>query len=268
MGRSLSLSSVLRHAFIWPSARRRICVSMIALLSLEKQYQCCRSCRFTATPLAPQGRSRRVSQSCKAWPTCYRYTRRSFISKSGRPSTLPIFPASLDSGDIDAPLCMDVGFRRIINVFSVVDTQLFDHGRVRLSSLPTFVVTAVQVESKQFQLDRDEAVNSIKKTRLQITNLDEETKLHRIDLFNTRVCIRALLWHQALSNGFIRNEVEAQTELFELELDLGAKRLQSSTRRIFSMRKSSHRSWSTSDSYLLIFSWAFASGEQQTDDTR
>ncbi|KAK4141508.1 C6 transcription factor [Dichotomopilus funicola] len=128
---------------------------------------------------------------------------------SGLPTALAPLPSPLPLTDPTVPPYVTVGFNRLIRLFQLMDTTLLAHWTTQsLPSAPT--ITAEWIETKQAQLDADEAETAEATQDLLARSVNEPditplTEEQHADLFVTRLWLRTLVWQLALSHGLLRS---------------------------------------------------------------
>jgi hypothetical protein len=159
---------------------------------------------------------------------------RFFTMTSGCPSML----AQLNTGppfpDPTIPRHIDVGFSCIISLFSVIDDVFLSHWTALHDvSQPAPKMTAHWIETKQAELDRDEAAAVEKASALAASGEGGLTELQHADLLVTRLYFRTLVWQLALSQGLLRSALPRDSHQ-GLSLHFPARRLSSDLRSLVS----------------------------------
>lgn len=138
---------------------------------------------------------------------------------SGLPCALIPLPTPLPLTDPSIPPYVTVGFNRLIRLFQLMDAPLLAHWTTQSSltgNAPT--ITAEWIETKQAQLDADEAETAEAARELELLARSSEsggsgdkgiiiplTEEQHADLFVTRLWLRTLVWQLALSHGLLRS---------------------------------------------------------------
>ncbi|KFH45591.1 Transcription factor-like protein [Hapsidospora chrysogenum ATCC 11550] len=169
---------------------------------------------------------------------------------SGCPSVLPPLSSGLPLHDTTIPPHVDLGFRHLISLFSVMDDSFLSHWNAQQDPRRpvTEAMTAQWIESKQAELDRHEAETTAEDERLRVaaaaastghnadmasTRVAGLTELQHADIFITRLWLRTLVWQLALSNGLLRS-APPQTAHQGLSLHFPARRLSAQLRGLVS----------------------------------
>ncbi|CAM1502601.1 Fc.00g073770.m01.CDS01 [Cosmosporella sp. VM-42] len=111
------------------------------------------------------------------------------------------FPAH----DPSIPRCVEVGFNRLISLFRILDKPFLVYWNEQEDPRALEDITIEWIESKQAQLDKDEASAIEDDRKLQTTGHGALTEFQHADLFITRLWLRTLVWQLALSRGFLRS---------------------------------------------------------------
>ncbi|KAJ3550035.1 hypothetical protein NM208_g193 [Fusarium decemcellulare] len=123
------------------------------------------------------------------------------VSFSGALSTLR---TGLPGTDESIPPHIDLGFRRLVNLFLILDDNFVAHWRAQQD--PTNAAPELKaewVEQKQGQLDEDAACTAKEEACLLDRGLSGLSELQHIDLAITRLWLRTLVWQLALSGGLL-----------------------------------------------------------------
>ncbi|XWW94334.1 hypothetical protein V2A60_002277 [Cordyceps javanica] len=157
-------------------------------------------------------------------------------------STVTGFPcvqlalAAVPLHDPCIPPHVDLGFNRLVNLFSVLDGPFLAHWTAHKDpTLSVPAMTAQWVESKQAELDRDEDGAVAAEQRLAHApsgrGRGRFTEVQHVDLFVTRVWLRTLVWQFALHHGLLRSAPPQDTHE-GLSLHFPAHRLSSQLRAL------------------------------------
>ena len=155
-------------------------------------------------------------------------------------STVASFPCAMlpldhiPIGDPSIPPHVDVGWNRLINLFRVLDGPFLAHWSAQKDpNLPVPEMTAHWIESKQAELDTDEAAAREAERSLAASGGGKFTELQHVDLFITRLWLRTLVWQFALHHGLLRSAPPQDTHE-GLSLHFPAQRLSSQLRNLVS----------------------------------
>ncbi|KPM40723.1 hypothetical protein AK830_g5810 [Neonectria ditissima] len=125
---------------------------------------------------------------------------------AGQASILPPLSTGVPFADASIPAHVDLGFNRLIHLFLIMDDAFITHWTAQQDSRqPVPGVTAQWIESKQAQLDQDEANAVEAEGALRASGQGGLTELQHADLFVTRLWLRTLVWQLALSQGLLRS---------------------------------------------------------------
>jgi hypothetical protein len=204
--------------------------------------------RASCTTTITLGRAE-VARRQRLYWECFIHER--FVNiMSGCPSVLPPLSSGLPLQDTTIPPHVDLGFRHLISLFCVMDDSFLSHWNAQQDPgrpVPE-AMTALWIESKQAELDRNEAETTAEDERLRVTaaaasisqNADIAsarvaglTELQHADIFVTRLWLRTLVWQLALSNGLLRS-APPQTAHQGLSLHFPAHRLSAQLRGLVS----------------------------------
>ncbi|GJN72257.1 C6 transcription factor [Purpureocillium lilacinum] len=152
----------------------------------------------------PCGLSRReISRQQRMYWEAYIHERFMCIM-SGFPCTMIPLRTGLPMTDADVPPYVTVGFNRLIRLFQIMDPPLLAHWTAQtMPDAPT--MTAQWIESKQAQLDADEAETADAARDLSARGAGSLSEEQHVDLFVTRLWLRTLVWQLALSHGLLRS---------------------------------------------------------------
>ncbi|KAK4032141.1 C6 transcription factor [Parachaetomium inaequale] len=121
---------------------------------------------------------------------------------SGFPCTMIPLRTGLPITDPDVPPYVTVGFNRLTRLFQVMDAPLLAQWTAQaVSDAPA--ITAEWIESKQAQLDADEAETADAALELVASGAGALSEEQHVDLFVTRLWLRTLVWQLALSHGLL-----------------------------------------------------------------
>lgn len=135
------------------------------------------------------------------------YIHERFLSTvTGFPCILPLLNTGVPIGDTSIPAHIDAGWARIIHLFCSLDGPFLAHWSAQKDpSLPVPEMTAEWIESKQAELDADEAATNEADRELTASGRGSFTELQLADLLVTRLWLRTLVWQFALSHGLLRS---------------------------------------------------------------
>lgn len=175
---------------------------------------------------------REVARRQRLYWECFIHER--FVNvMSGYPCTLVPLRTGLPYADLSIPVNVDLGFRRLIRLFMIMDEEFFtfwnadllpvharqqqqQHAHIVTSPIATAAspasvassntinphdMTAEWIERKQAELDEDEAETA----RAVASSSTGLTELQHADLYITRLWMRTLVWQLALSRGLLRS---------------------------------------------------------------
>lgn len=133
------------------------------------------------------------------------YIHERFLTISaGYPSILSPLSTGFPDTDPSVPSYIVLGFNRLIYLFNIVDSpfliywQELQEGRGINSD-----ITAQWIESKQAELDEDEAGAAEADRELRESGCGGLTGFQLADLFVTRLWLRTIVWQLALSKGLL-----------------------------------------------------------------
>jgi hypothetical protein len=151
---------------------------------------------------------------------------------SGFPCTMIPLRTGLPITDPDIPPYVTVGFNRLTRLFQIMDAPLLAQWTAQAAS-DAPAITAEWIESKQAQLDADEAETVAAALELVASGAGALTEEQHVDLFVTRLWLRTLVWQLALSHGLLRSAPPHNThEGFSLHFP--AQRLSAQLRNLVS----------------------------------
>ena len=190
------------------------------------------------TPDDPALDRREVARRQRLYWECFIHER--FVNiMSGYPCTLAPLRTGLPYTDLSIPGNVDLGFRRLIKLFMIMDDSFFAHWNAEILPVPatpshnvhphghghahivtnpvataaspgsvtsvstinSHEMTAEWIERKQAELDEDEA-DTARAIASSPTGLSE---VQHADLYITRLWLRTLVWQLALSRGLLRS---------------------------------------------------------------
>lgn len=159
---------------------------------------------------------------------------------SGFPCTMGPLRTGLPFLDDSIPTHVAVGWNRLILLFQNIDEPFLAHWAAqqdpnRPSSAPE--LTSQWIESKQAQIDQDEADALEEERDMMARGCGALVELQHADLFVTRLWLRTLVWQLALSKGLLRSEPTQNTHV-GLSLHFPAQRLSAQLRSLVSRLKS------------------------------
>ncbi|POR33532.1 Uncharacterized protein TPAR_06228, partial [Tolypocladium paradoxum] len=153
---------------------------------------------------------------------------------SGFPCTMIALRTGLPVADSSVPPHVTAGFNRLIQLFQIMDGPLLAHWTAQQD--PSQIVpamTAHWIESKQAQLDQDEAAAAETAREMAASGRGALSELQHVDLFVTRLWLRTLVWQLALSHGLLRSAPPQDTHE-GLSLHFPAQRLSAQLRSLVS----------------------------------
>ncbi|KND92748.1 hypothetical protein TOPH_02782 [Tolypocladium ophioglossoides CBS 100239] len=153
---------------------------------------------------------------------------------SGFPCIMMPLRTGLPIADGSVPPHVTAGFNRLIQLFRIMDGPLLAHWTAQQE--PSHVVpamTAQWIESKQAQLDHDEAAAAEAARDMAASGRGSLSELQHVDLFITRLWLRTLVWLLALSHGLLRSAPPQNTHE-GLSLHFPAHRLSAQLRSLVS----------------------------------
>ncbi|KAK7431282.1 hypothetical protein QQZ08_002053 [Neonectria magnoliae] len=125
---------------------------------------------------------------------------------AGQASILPPLGTGSPFADASIPAHVDLGFNRLIHLFLIMDDAFITFWTAQQETgRPVPGMTAQWIESKQAQLDQDEASAVKAEDALRASGQGGLTELQHADLFVTRLWLRTLVWQLALSQGLLRS---------------------------------------------------------------
>ncbi|OAQ60504.1 C6 transcription factor [Pochonia chlamydosporia 170] len=204
----------------------REAISMVQMLNMH-QY-CEGDTRLSHTELTRRQRM--------YWEV-YIHERFLFIM-SGFPCTMIRLRTGLPFHDDTLPTHVAVGWNRLILLFQNMDDAFLSYWAAQHVPNPILPeITSQWIESKQAQLDQDEA-DALKAEQEMITaGYGTLIELQHVDLFITRLWLRTLVWQLALSQGLLRSTPTQNTHE-GLSLHFPAQRLSAQLRSLVSRLKS------------------------------
>lgn len=157
---------------------------------------------------------------------------------SGFPCIMVPLRTGLPALDNTVPPWVTLGFNRLIHLFGIMDGPLLAHWSAQHD--PTALVpsmTARWIESKQVELDEDEAGAAEAAGEMAAGGLGVLSESFHVDLFVTRLWLRTLVWQLALSHGLLRS-APPQASHEGLSLHFPAQRLSAQLRSLVSRLES------------------------------
>ena len=157
---------------------------------------------------------------------------------TGFPCTMINLRTGLPLTDSSVPPYVTAGFNRLIQLFQIMDGPLLAHWTTQQE--PSQIVpamTAHWIESKQAQLDQDEAGAAEAAREMAVGGRGTLSELQHVDLFVTRLWLRTLVWQLALSHGLLRSEPPQNTHE-GLSLHFPAQRVSAQLRSLVSRLRS------------------------------
>lgn len=117
---------------------------------------------------------------------------------------LPALRSGLPLMDADIAPHVDVGFRRLVSLFLIVDDTFVAYWQAQQGpEAASADLTAEWIDKVQLQLDQDAEGTDGEEERLRAGGQGGLTELQRIDLGITRLWLRTLVWQMALSGGLL-----------------------------------------------------------------
>ncbi|KAG6244390.1 hypothetical protein E4U24_005165 [Claviceps purpurea] len=161
---------------------------------------------------------------------------------SGYPCIMTPLPTGLPFHDDSIPPYVSMGWNRLILLFQHIDDSFLAHwsaqqdpNKQQSPSAPE--LTSQWIESKQAQIDQDEA-DALEAEQDMITRgYGALIELQHADLFITRLWLRTLVWQLALSKGLLRSAPTQNTHE-GLSLHFPAQRLSAQLRNLVSRLRS------------------------------
>ncbi|KAI9900290.1 hypothetical protein N3K66_004552 [Trichothecium roseum] len=185
----------------------REAISMIQTLRVY-QYMKATSPEDISAPAAAAGLDRReIARRQRLYWVAYIHERFA-VMMSGYSVSLPPLSTGLPLDDTSIPSSVNLGFRRLILLFRVMDDEFLQHwcrqhhDRAR-EDIPE--MTAQWVERKQAELDLDERDLALDEERHRAAGGEPLNELQHADLFITRLWLRTLVWQLALSRGLLKS---------------------------------------------------------------
>lgn len=201
-------------------------ISMVQMLNMHQYCQGDR--RLTHTELARRQRM--------YWEV-YIHERFLFIM-SGFPCTMVPLRTGLPFHDETLAAHVAVGWNRLILLFQNMDDAFLSYWAAQQVPNPLLPeITSQWIESKQAQLDQDEADAVGDEKEMIVAGCGTLIELQHVDLFITRLWLRTLVWQLALSHGLLRSAPTQNTHE-GLSLHFPAQRLSAQLRSLVSRLKS------------------------------
>ncbi|KAL7922797.1 hypothetical protein ACQKWADRAFT_291443 [Trichoderma austrokoningii] len=190
------------------------CFAMLREAATMVQMVQVRLSSHTAVPLEP----RDVPKFHRIYWHVFMYER--FLTiLAGYPSVMAPLPAGLPARDPAIPAHIDVGFNRLVRLFQLLDGPLLLYWTAQQNpAQPVAGVTLQWIESKQAQLDQDEAGSSEAEQGLVDSGRGTFTELQHVDLLVTRLWMRALLWQYGLMHRFFRSAPQREDLAIHLQV--------------------------------------------------
>lgn len=153
---------------------------------------------------------------------------------AGYPCILPPLRSGIPIGDNSIPKNVDVGFHCLTNLFCVLDGPFLAHWNAQKDpSIQNPEMSAQWIESKQAELDRNEAASLTAHQDLLNAGDPGLSEYQLADLLVTRLWLRTLVWQFALSHGLLRSAPPRSTH-DGLSLHFPAQRLSVQLRNLAS----------------------------------
>ncbi|KAF7591986.1 hypothetical protein BBP40_000833 [Aspergillus hancockii] len=125
---------------------------------------------------------------------------------SGHPCIMTPLKADYPLTNAGVPTHVEVGYNRLIQLFLIIDEPLLAHWRaLQDPGLEAPKMTVEWIESKQAQLDEDEAGVVKAERMMRASGGSGLMELQHADLFITRLWLRTVIWQLALSHGLLRS---------------------------------------------------------------
>jgi hypothetical protein len=125
---------------------------------------------------------------------------------SGYPCIMPPLQVDYPLTNAGVPSHVGVGYNRLIQLFLIIDEPLIAHWRaLQDPGLERPEMTVEWIESKQAQLDEDEAGVVEAERVMRASGGSGLMELQHADLFITRLWLRTMIWQLALSHGLLRS---------------------------------------------------------------
>ncbi|CAG9955570.1 unnamed protein product [Clonostachys rosea f. rosea IK726] len=122
-------------------------------------------------------------------------------------SVLPAPSSGPPVSDPSIPGHINLGFRRLVNLFAILDDKFLAHWRSQhndsLKQSTESPLTTQWIENKHRDLDEDAAGTAEEEKLSKDRGSSGLTELQHIDLVITRLWLRTLLWQLALSQGLL-----------------------------------------------------------------
>lgn len=157
---------------------------------------------------------------------------------SGFPCTMAPLRTGLPFHDESLPTHVAVGWNRLILLFQNMDDAFLSYWAAQQVPNPLLPeITSQWIESKQAQLDHDEAEALKAEQEMISAGYGTLIELQHVDLFITRLWLRTLVWQLAVSQGLLRSTPTHNTHE-GLSLHFPAQRLSAQLRNLVSRLKS------------------------------
>ncbi|PNY24099.1 Fungal transcription factor [Tolypocladium capitatum] len=198
----------------------REAIAMIQMLNIHQYSE-------GDTTLGPKEVSRRQRMYWEA------YIHERFLCiMSGFPCTMIRLRTGLPITDSSVPPPVVVGFNRLVQLFQIMDGPLLANWTTQQEPWQIVpAMTAHWIESKQAQLDQDEAGAAEAAREMTASGRGALSELQHVDLFVTRLWLRTLVWQLALSHGILRSALPQNTHE-GLSLHFPAQRLSAQLRSL------------------------------------
>lgn len=190
----LEVSMMAFNRFDRSFATLREAMTMVQMMHVQQ-------CSHNAVPLEP----RDVPKFQRVYWEVFIHER--FLTiLSGIPCIMTPLPTGLPARDTSIPAHIDVGFNRLIRLFQIMDGPFLLYWSAQQNpAQPVPGISLQWIESKQAQLDQDEAGASEAEQALIESGRGPFTELQHVDLFVTRLWMRTLLWQFGLTHRFLRS---------------------------------------------------------------
>ncbi|KAH6607107.1 c6 transcription factor [Trichoderma cornu-damae] len=186
-------------------------VSMMALNRIDRSFAAlreaatmvqmmhARQCSRNAVPLDP----RDVPKFQRVYWQVFIHER--FLAiLSGFPCVMAPLPSGLPARDASIPAHIDVGFNRLVRLFQIMDGPFLLYWGAQQNPAQAVPGVSLQwIESKQAQLDQDEAGAQEAERALVNAGRASFTEPQYVDLFVTRLWMRTLLWRFGLTHRLL-----------------------------------------------------------------
>ncbi|KAK2597354.1 hypothetical protein QQS21_006051 [Conoideocrella luteorostrata] len=159
---------------------------------------------------------------------------------SGFPCIMVPLQTGLPFHDDSIPTHVAIGWNRLILLFQNMDDPFLGYWAAQQdpsAPQPGAELTSQWIESKQAQLDKDEAGAQEAEEEMIAGGCGTLVELQHVDLFITRLWLRTLVWQLALSQGLLRSTPTQNTHE-GLSLHFPAQRLSAQLRNLVSRLKS------------------------------